>query len=86
VPNPNREFESSVAFEETLAIWPRSLITVARLSEANEHQFAWDRMKYRLPTSHWIYFCAQIKKDMIDSSAAGGNNNVAAIFSGAHGH
>jgi hypothetical protein len=37
-------------------------------------------MKYQLPTSHWIYFCAQIKKDKIDSSAAGGNNNVATIL------
>jgi hypothetical protein len=37
-------------------------------------------MKYQLPTSHWIYFCAQIKKDKIDSSAAGGNNNVATVL------
>jgi hypothetical protein len=38
-------------------------------------------MKYQLPTSHWIYFCAQIKKGKIDSSAAGGNNNVATVLS-----
>jgi hypothetical protein len=31
-------------------------------------------MKYQLPTSHWIYFCAQIKRDKIDASGAGGNN------------
>lgn len=37
-------------------------------------------MKYQLPTSHWIYFCAQVKKDKIDSSAVGGNNNVATIL------
>jgi hypothetical protein len=37
-------------------------------------------MKYQLPTSHWIYFCAQIKKDKIDSSGAGGNNNVATVL------
>jgi len=37
-------------------------------------------MKYQLPTSHWIYFCAQIKKDKIDSSAAGGNNNVSTVL------
>jgi hypothetical protein len=37
-------------------------------------------MKYQLPTSHWIYFCAQIKKDKIDSSGGGGNNNVATIL------
>jgi hypothetical protein len=27
-------------------------------------------MKYQLPTSHWIYFCTQIKKDKIDASGA----------------
>jgi hypothetical protein len=37
-------------------------------------------MKYQLPTSHWIYFCAQIKKDKIDASGSGGNNNVATIL------
>jgi hypothetical protein len=37
-------------------------------------------MKYQLPTSHWIYFCAQIKKDKIDASGAGGNNNVATVL------
>lgn len=37
-------------------------------------------MKYQLPTSHWIYFCAQIKRDKIDASGAGGNNNVATIL------
>jgi hypothetical protein len=37
-------------------------------------------MKYQLPTSHWIYFCAQIKKDKIDSSGASGNNNVATVL------
>jgi hypothetical protein len=37
-------------------------------------------MKYQLPTSHWIYFCAQIKKDKIDSSGAGGSKNVATVL------
>ena len=37
-------------------------------------------MKYQLPTSHWIYFCAQIKKEKIDSSGAGGNKNVATVL------
>jgi hypothetical protein len=37
-------------------------------------------MKYQLPTSHWIYFCAQIKRDKIDASGAGGNNNVATVL------
>ena len=44
-------------------------------------------MKYQLPTSHWIYFCAQIKRDKIDASGAGGNNNVATVLKpGANGH
>jgi hypothetical protein len=37
-------------------------------------------MKYQLPTSHWIYLCAQIKRDKIDASSAGGNNNVATVL------
>jgi hypothetical protein len=37
-------------------------------------------MKYQLPTSHWIYFCAQIKKDKIDSSGTGGGKNVATVL------
>ena len=38
--------------------------------------------KYMLPTGHWIYFCAQIKRDKIDSSAAGkgGSVNVTAVL------
>ncbi len=37
-------------------------------------------MKYQLPTGHWLYFCAQIKKEKIDSSGVGGNNNVANVL------
>jgi hypothetical protein len=37
-------------------------------------------MKYQLPTSHWICFCAQIKKEKIDSIAAAGNKNVATFL------
>jgi hypothetical protein len=37
-------------------------------------------MKFQLPTGHWIYFCAQIKKEKIDSSGTGGNNNVANVL------
>jgi hypothetical protein len=37
-------------------------------------------MKYQLPTGHWIYFCAQIKRDKIDSSGTGGPNNVATVL------
>ncbi len=36
-------------------------------------------MKYQLPTGHWIYFCAQVKRDKVDSSGAS-NNNVATIL------
>ncbi len=38
-------------------------------------------MKYQLPTSHWLYFCAQVKKDKIDSNNASGSKNVANILS-----
>lgn len=38
-------------------------------------------MKYQLPTGHWIYFCAQVKKDKIDSNNAGGSKNVANVLS-----
>ena len=38
-------------------------------------------MKYQLPTGHWIYFCAQIKRDKIDSSGSGGEKNVATVLS-----
>jgi hypothetical protein len=37
-------------------------------------------MKLQLPTSHWLYFCAQVKKDKIDSSGTGGNHNVATVL------
>jgi hypothetical protein len=38
-------------------------------------------MKYQLPTGHWLYFCAQIKKGKIDSSGTGGSNNIATVLS-----
>ena len=38
-------------------------------------------MKFQLPTSHWIYFCAQVKKDKIDSNNASGEKNVANVLS-----
>ena len=34
-------------------------------------------MKLQLPTGHWLYFCAQIKREKLDSSGAGGDRNVA---------
>ena len=37
-------------------------------------------MKYQLPTGHWLYFCAQIKKEKIDSSGVGGSKNVANVL------
>lgn len=37
-------------------------------------------MKYQLPTGHWIYFCAQVKKDRIDSNNASAQKNVANIL------
>jgi hypothetical protein len=37
-------------------------------------------MKYQLPTGHWIYFCAQIKREKIDASGTGGGNNVATVL------
>jgi hypothetical protein len=36
--------------------------------------------KLQLPTGHWIYFCAQIKREKIDSSGAGKGNNVATVL------
>jgi hypothetical protein len=36
--------------------------------------------KFQLPTGHWIYFCAQAKRDKLDSSGAGGNRNVATVL------
>jgi hypothetical protein len=37
-------------------------------------------MKYQLPTGHWLYFCAQIKRDKIDASGTGGVNNAANVL------
>jgi hypothetical protein len=37
-------------------------------------------MKYQLPTGHWIYFGAQIKRDKLDSAGASGGKNVATIL------
>jgi len=31
-------------------------------------------MKYQLPTSHWLYFCAQIKRVKIDAKGTSGGN------------
>jgi hypothetical protein len=37
-------------------------------------------MKYQLPTGHWLYFCAQIKRGKIDASGVGGANNVSGVL------
>ena len=37
-------------------------------------------MKYQLPTGHWLYFCAQVKREKIDASGSGGSNNVATVL------
>ncbi len=37
-------------------------------------------MKYQLPTSHWLYFAAQVKKDKIDSNNASGSKNVSNVL------
>lgn len=36
-------------------------------------------MKYLLPTGHWLYFCAQIKRDKIDAGGTS-NNNAANVL------
>jgi hypothetical protein len=43
-------------------------------------------MKFHLPTGHWIYFCAQVKRDKIDASGSGGNKCCHGSKSGAHGY
>lgn len=37
-------------------------------------------MKYQLPTSHWIYFCAQVKRDKIDSNNASASKNISNVL------
>jgi len=37
-------------------------------------------MKFQLPTGHWLYFGAQVKREKIDASGAGGSNNVATVL------
>jgi hypothetical protein len=37
-------------------------------------------MKFQLPTGHWIYFCAQIKKDKIDATGSSGGKNVSTVL------
>jgi hypothetical protein len=37
-------------------------------------------MKYRLPTGHFIYFAAQVKKDKIDASGKNLTTNISGIL------
>jgi hypothetical protein len=37
-------------------------------------------MKFQLPTGHWLYFCAQIKKEKIDAAGASGGTNISTIL------
>lgn len=37
-------------------------------------------MKYQLPTGHWLYFCAQIKREKIDATGTSGGNNVSTVL------
>jgi hypothetical protein len=37
-------------------------------------------MKLQLPTGHWLYFCAQIKREKIDSSSSSADKNVATVL------
>jgi hypothetical protein len=36
-------------------------------------------MKFQLPTGHWIYFCAQVKRVKIDAKGVGGGNVTEAL-------
>jgi hypothetical protein len=38
------------------------------------------RMKFQLPTSHWLHFCAQVKKDKVDSNNSSGAKSVASVL------
>lgn len=37
-------------------------------------------MKFQLPTGHWIYFCAQVKREKLDARAASPSNNTATVL------
>jgi hypothetical protein len=37
-------------------------------------------MKYRLPTTHFIYFGVQVKKEKIDASGKGGDANISEVL------
>lgn len=37
-------------------------------------------MKFQLPTSHYLYFAAQVKKDKLDSAAKSPNTNISEVL------
>jgi hypothetical protein len=37
-------------------------------------------MKFQLPTGHWLYFGAQIKRDKLDAKGGSGDKNVATVL------
>jgi len=37
-------------------------------------------MKFQIPTGHWLYFCAQVKKGKIDSNNASGQRNISSVL------
>lgn len=37
-------------------------------------------MKFQLPTGHWLYFCAQVKRDKLDARGVTGGINVAEVL------
>lgn len=37
-------------------------------------------MKYLLPTGHWIYFAAQIKREKLDAKGVSGDTNMATVL------
>lgn len=79
------DIASEDQFTETMLVPLFQALGFERVSQSGHRdktlEFGKDLwMKFRLPTGHWIYFCAQIKRDKIDSSASGANNNVANIL------
>ena len=37
-------------------------------------------MKYQLPTNHWLYFGAQVKREKLDARAGSANSNTATVL------
>lgn len=37
-------------------------------------------MKYQLPTGHWIYFAAQVKREKLDARGGSGDTNTATVL------